>query len=608
MPLEEYRKKRRFDVTREPAGAKAPKKRKRALAYVIQKHRATALHYDFRLEWNGVLLSWAVPKGPSLDPSVKRFATHVEDHPIEYARFEGIIPEGQYGGGTVMIWDDGTWSPQSPDVDAALQKGDLKFTLLGEKLKGSWVLVRTKGWGGSSKPTWLLIKHRDDFASDEDITETRPRSVVSNRLLTEIAIDEGGDVEKASTGDPVGEVEKLLANPKKLERTRKGTPSVWHSNKSVAENVESEEHKERISSKGKRGAAQATGERGDSSISASEPEPPSKRSPRRSPTSKRGQSSTRASEPEPPSKKSSSSFLSPSPSSSKSSFPVPVSNPDKVFWPEEGYTKADLVAFYQGIFPSLKPYVDERPLSLERCPDGMGGECFYQKEKPAGMPKDTQTIPVRHGRGITNTVVGGKLETQLALANLGCIAVHVWNSRVEDLDRPDWVCFDLDPDSGEMVDAVNAALKVKQALDALDLRAFVKTSGGKGLHIFLPIKPGPDTKDVTWFAKELATRLTAAYPKELTVEMRIAARKGRVFLDSFRNALGQTVVTPYSVRRRPHAPVSTPLEWSEVTTSLKAADFNIGNFAARLRKPDPWAGFFRSRQLLNKAMEALKRL
>ncbi len=582
MPLEDYRKKRRFDVTKEPAGAKAPKKRKTALAYVVQKHRATALHYDFRLEWNGVLLSWAVPKGPSLDPAVKRMATHVEDHPIEYAAFEGIIPAGEYGGGTVMVWDRGTWSPESPDVDAALAKGELKFTLSGEKLKGGWVLVRTKGWGSSKRPAWLLIKHRDGFASDEDIAEDQPRSVVSNRLLTEIAIDEGGDVEKASTGDPVGEVEKLLKEPKLLERKRKKAPAVWHSNKTVAENVGSEEHEEKISSKGKRGAARAS--------------------------STRDEKSTRAAEPQPPSKKPSSFSSSSSSSSSKHSFPVPVSNPDKVFWPEEGYTKADLVAFYQGIFPSLKPYVDDRPLSLERCPDGMGGECFYQKERPAGMPKDTPTIPVKHDRGITNTVVGGKLETQLALANLGCIAVHVWNSRVGDLDRPDWVCFDLDPDSGQMVDAVNAALKVKRALDALDLEAFVKTSGGKGLHIFLPIKPGPSTKEVTWFAKELGTRLTAAYPRELTVEMRIAAREGRVFLDSFRNALGQTVVTPYSVRRRAHAPVSTPLEWSEVKASLKAADFNLGNFAERLRKPDPWAGFFRSRQSLKKAMEALKKL
>ena len=149
MALEEYRKKRKFDVTAEPAGGKVPvRKRAKKLSYVIQKHRATALHYDFRLEWKGVLLSWAVPKGPALDPSVKRMAMPTEDHPIEYAKFEGIIPEGEYGGGTVMIWDRGTWTPEVPDVDAALKKGDLKFTLDGEKLQGSWVLVRIRAREG----------------------------------------------------------------------------------------------------------------------------------------------------------------------------------------------------------------------------------------------------------------------------------------------------------------------------------------------------------------------------------------------------------------------------------------------------------------------------
>jgi bifunctional non-homologous end joining protein LigD len=325
--------------------------------------------------------------------------------------------------------------------------------------------------------------------------------------------------------------------------------------------------------------------------------------------------SPRASKSKPLSKKSSSS--SPSSSSAKSSsspspreFPVPVSNPNKVFWPEEGWTKSDLVAFYADVFSKLKPWVDGRPLSLERAPDGLLGQPFYQKEKPSSMPHDTPTVVVRHGkdRKITNTVVGGKLETQLALANLGCIAVHVWGSRADDLDRPDWVCFDLDPDSGSIVDAVGAALKVKQALDALGLVSFAKTSGGKGLHIFVPIVRGPTTDEVTWFAKELGTRLAAAWPKELTMEMRIAARKGRVFLDSFRNAFGQTVVSPYSVRRRPHAPVSTPLAWGEVVPSIRSEDFTIGNFAARLKKGDPWADFFRRRQSLKRALAALKRL
>jgi bifunctional non-homologous end joining protein LigD len=158
----------------------------------VQKHRASHLHYDFRLEWNGTLLSWAVPKGPSLDPSVKRLAMKVEDHPIEYANFEGIIPKGEYGGGTVMVWDRGTWEPEIEDVDAALRQGELKFTLHGKKLRGSWVFVRTRGYGSRSDRSWLLIKHRDAYASKEDITIEAPRSVVSNRLLAEIARDEGG--------------------------------------------------------------------------------------------------------------------------------------------------------------------------------------------------------------------------------------------------------------------------------------------------------------------------------------------------------------------------------------------------------------------------------
>src|SRR3984957_9531135 len=142
MSLEQYRAKRNFNISSEPAGSAKKSNQKGAMLFVVQKHRATALHYDFRLEWNGALLSWAVPKGPSTDPSVKRLAMQVEDHPIDYASFEGVIPEGEYGGGTVMVWDTGTWTPEQPDVDAALRKGELKFTLNGAKLKGSWVLVR----------------------------------------------------------------------------------------------------------------------------------------------------------------------------------------------------------------------------------------------------------------------------------------------------------------------------------------------------------------------------------------------------------------------------------------------------------------------------------
>jgi bifunctional non-homologous end joining protein LigD len=172
------------------------------LLYVIQKHCASHLHYDFRLEWNGVLLSWAVPKGPSLDPAVKRLAMQVEDHPVEYANFEGVIPEGEYGAGTVMVWDNGTWEPESADVDAALQKGDLPFTLHGKKLKGSWVLVRTRGYGASrGRSSWLLIKHRDRAASHCDLEAEEPYSVLSRHLLADIAREGNGQVGKAAACD-----------------------------------------------------------------------------------------------------------------------------------------------------------------------------------------------------------------------------------------------------------------------------------------------------------------------------------------------------------------------------------------------------------------------
>jgi bifunctional non-homologous end joining protein LigD len=202
-PLKEYRRKRNFQVTAEPEGGELTSKAAKPLLYVIQKHAASRLHYDFRLEWRGVLLSWAIPKGPSLDPSVKRLAAAVEDHPVEYGGFEGAITEGEYGGGTVMLWDRGTWKPDDPDVDASLAKGELKFTLEGQKLRGSWVLVRTKlGYGGSTKPQWLLIKHRDQYASESDVLIDEPRSVLSNRLLADIARDTGGDIDKAAKGDP----------------------------------------------------------------------------------------------------------------------------------------------------------------------------------------------------------------------------------------------------------------------------------------------------------------------------------------------------------------------------------------------------------------------
>jgi bifunctional non-homologous end joining protein LigD len=214
--LSDYKKKRRFSKTPEPGPKK--KRTRSGRLFVVQKHRATRLHYDFRLEVDGVLKSWAVPKGPSLDPTVKRLAMQVEDHPVDYAQFEGVIPEGEYGGGTVMVWDLGTYKPEdTDDVASSLRKGELKFSLNGKKRSGSWTLVRTQG------RQWLLIKHRDYYTTDLDVTEIAPVSILTRRSLAEIAEDEGGNVEKAATGDP-----KKIPRRTGVKRRKKGQKQrVW---------------------------------------------------------------------------------------------------------------------------------------------------------------------------------------------------------------------------------------------------------------------------------------------------------------------------------------------------------------------------------------------
>jgi bifunctional non-homologous end joining protein LigD len=223
--LREYASKRRFDATAEPPPKVKSRSRGR-LRFVVQKHRASHLHYDFRLEWEGVLLSWAVPKGPSPDPKVKRLAMAVEAHPLDYADFEGIIPAGEYGGGTVMVWDRGTYEPREPDVGKAVAAGRLVVTLHGKKLQGEWALVRTRGRDSRS---WLLIKHGSDDATAADVLEKSPRSVITNRLMAEIAFDAGGDVERAAGADPEDAIRALLRKPSTQRRRPQAKPSVWHS-------------------------------------------------------------------------------------------------------------------------------------------------------------------------------------------------------------------------------------------------------------------------------------------------------------------------------------------------------------------------------------------
>jgi bifunctional non-homologous end joining protein LigD len=290
---------------------------------------------------------------------------------------------------------------------------------------------------------------------------------------------------------------------------------------------------------------------------------------------------------------------------------IEISNPHKIFWPDDGYTKQDLADYYARVFPNLLPYMKDRLLTLERCPDGMRGECFFQKQSPKSMPPGTPTqriAQVSKTGKFTDYVVGGSLTTQLALVNLGCIAVHVMASRRDSPRKPDWLCIDIDPESGQFGDAARAGLHVKASLDLLKLRSYAKTSGSRGLHVFVPLVPGPDASDVLTFAESFTTRVAAAHPHELTVEHSITARRGRVYLDPFRNGFAQTVVAPYSVLRKKGAPVSIPLKWTEVKSLLSPADFNMGNCAAWLRRADPWSDFFEERQSLNNANRLLVKL
>lgn len=227
--LSEYQAKRNFSKTPEPSGKTTKKAKKTSPMFCVQKHLASSLHYDFRLEHNGTLLSWAVPKGPSLNPADKRLAMHVEDHPLDYGDFEGVIPEG-YGAGIVVLWDKGTWEPEVEDVDAALKKGDLKFTLKGVKLKGSWVLVRTRGWGSKSEAgesrSWLLIKHRDDWAGDVDVIEAAPLSVKSFGDFADILAEDKPDVWESHKpgGGAAGKLlQQIIAQAAELKAKRSST-------------------------------------------------------------------------------------------------------------------------------------------------------------------------------------------------------------------------------------------------------------------------------------------------------------------------------------------------------------------------------------------------
>jgi bifunctional non-homologous end joining protein LigD len=482
MALEEYRAKRDFRKTPEPGPAAGTSHRQPT--FVVQEHHATRLHYDFRLEADGVLKSWAVPKEPSLDPSQKRLAVQVEDHPLAYAGFSGTIPEGQYGAGTVSIWDHGTYEnllakkavPQT--VAEGIEAGRLELELHGDKLRGRFALVRMKGKRRGGRDNWLLIKMKDEFAR---------------------------------AGPATGRESSAPREPKTLRR--------------------------RAVRKTRRADAETES--------------------------------------------------------------VTLTHPERIVYPDAGITKEDVFRYYRRIGHRLLPFLRDRPVTLERLPEGLGEDKphFWQKDTPAYYPDWVPRIELATERNKTvRYALVNDLNTLLYLVNQGALTFHVWFSRVEDLDRPDFVLFDLDPGEAAFADAVAVARSLHEILKDEGRAAYVKTSGKTGLHVPVPWEADGGYDEARAWALEIAGRVVEALPRQATTERSKAKRLGRVYVDVMQNARGHHAVPPYVLRAVPGAPVSTPLSWRELRPDLDPAQFNLRTVFRRLarQKRDPMAALSRA--------------
>jgi bifunctional non-homologous end joining protein LigD len=882
MGLELYRKKRNFKTTPEPEG-RVHARASRDPVFVIQKHAASHLHYDFRLEHNGVLLSWAVPKGPSLDPRDKRLAMHVEDHPIEYGDFEGVIPPKQYGSGTVLLWDRGTWEPQG-DVDAGYRQGKLKFVLHGEKLHGGWMLVKSHGGKYDGEKSWLLIKENDEYARtgpDGHVVETEPDSVASGRSLEAIAADPEREwhsnksvaenvksgriarrklsldlakvkgarkaaqpdaieaelatlVDRAPTGDEwvheikfdgyrmlsrlaAGECTIVSRNGKEWTNVfptiahaiaRLPVKSAWLDGEIVVvdengrtsfqalQNVLSEgraakvvyyvfdlpyadgydlrdvplverkkllakivgegtliRYSDHVVGNGPAFFAQACGigvegivsKRVDSRYVATrsrdwqkvkcserqefviggytnpqgsrtgfgalllgvydgdalrycgkvgtgfndetltsltaklerletdkppfvnppkgaearrahwvrpllvaevsftewtrdatlrhpsfqglredkrardvvrenaaphanpppaisdEPAPTSPSRARKGKARSTGKRATAAAKSE--AKRSTSA----SDESGDHVAGVAISNPGKLLYPEAGVSKLDLARYYEAIGKLLVAQVRDRPLTIVRCPNGWDKPCFYQKHANRGVSAFVERIDIRDSGGVQPYMMANDVRAVVALLQMGVLEFHPWGSRAPDLDHPDRLIFDFDPDEALGYDKlVEAVTVLRKLLDTLELEAFLKTTGGKGMHVVIPIEPTRTWDDVKEFCRAVAEMIVKAFPDRYTSSMAKTRRPGRIFIDYLRNVQGATAVAAYSARAKRGAPVSMPIDWSELADDVRFDRFNVKNVPGILasRKRDPWARMPRVRQPLTDEMFA----
>ena len=530
MGLETYHQKRDFTRTPEPKGklSKAGKQR-----FVCQEHHASSLHFDFRLEIGGVLKSWSLRKGPSMDPKVRRLAVPTEDHPVEYLKFQGDIPEGNYGAGQHRIWDEGTYKlSEGGDPEKQLEKGKLKLELNGGKMNGTFNLFRLGG-----RDQWLLVKSNDEHAEEGWKLELLLPDENGNKFIEEKPDGNGSARRRTSAKRSRSDrpVVKQDAKPKEGEKL----PSVFT-------------------------VLLAKNPTGDKRVKAGK-------------------------------------------------YALDLTSLDRVYWPEDGFTKADLLRYYYKVAKHILPYLENRPLIMKRYPTGVGGASFHQHDVDE-VPEFVRTIALdaegADGTHKVDYIVGGNVQTHLYLANLGAIERHPWHSRVDNIGCPDWFIFDMDPgDAVEFGTICDLALVAKEVLADHGLESYAKTSGSRGIHVHVPVKPAYSFEQVADLAARIAKSIAKEGPGTATVERSKSNRnKDQIYVDHMQNAYGKSVVAPYSVRPRPGATVSAPVAWEEVGRKmLSTEDFNIKNMPDRLeKKGDLFEPVLTNKQDLEAAFEKAK--
>lgn len=493
--LTSYKKKRNFKHTPEPKPI--IRKSKNNNIFVIQQHHASHMHYDLRLEVNGVLKSWAIPKGPSLNPKEKRLATLTEDHPMDYASFEGIIPQG-YGAGTVIVWDAGTYenitkkSSKKISMSRAFNNGHMKIILHGKKLNGAYTLTQFR------EKNWLFIKIKDDYASvKSNPVKTQPQSVLSKKTIKQL--------------------DKQYVKLSKT--TSKKSLKVKHKENTV----------------------------------------------------------------------------------SIDNHAIALTNLNKPLFHHPTISKQKVIEYYHKIANFFIAHNKDHLLVMQRFPNGIYEEGFYQKQIADYFPSwiKRKTIPLKQGKKQTLVLVQDTASL-VYLANQATLVFHSWLSTIHAIRKPDKLVFDLDPSKYEISTLHFVARQLKKIIESYQLTPFIMTTGSKGYHIVVPLIPRYTFISTYAFAKHIAYTLVKQHPEMCTLEMSKVKREGKIFIDYLRNLYGQTSVACYSLRALQNAPIATPITWKELSRTTPQK-YNINNLFKRLaRIRNPWSDFRKKEALLPK--------